>query len=59
MVAGNLVIYVVGAPVLAVVAGMSLPDAISRGALVFVPWDLLKVLVAAIVLPRLWALARD
>jgi biotin transport system substrate-specific component len=54
MVLGNLLIYAIGVPVLAIVAAMSLADAIWYGALVFVPWDAFKVVVAAGVLPLAW-----
>ena len=48
MVAGNLVIYAVGVPVLAQRAGLALSEA-AVGNLVFVPFDLVKVVMAAIV----------
>lgn len=57
MVLGNLVIYAIGVPVLAIVLGLPLPTAIWEGAAVFVPWDLAKVALAAGILPLAWRLA--
>ena len=54
MVLGNLVIYAIGVPVLALVLNWSATHAISDGALVFVPWDAFKVVVAAGLLPLAW-----
>jgi biotin transport system substrate-specific component len=54
MVLGNLVIYAIGVPVLALVLNLSAADAIWNGALVFVPWDAFKVVVAAGLLPLAW-----
>jgi len=54
MVLGNLVIYAIGVPVLAIVTGMSAADALWNGAIVFIPWDAFKVLVAAGLLPLAW-----
>ena len=54
MVLGNLVIYAIGVPVLAWTLGMSAGDAIFYGAIVFVPWDAFKVVVAAGLLPLAW-----
>ena len=54
MLAGTLLIYAVGVPVLAITTGMDLPTALYRGAGVFLPWDLAKVLVAAAALPLAW-----
>jgi len=56
MVIGNLVIYAIGVPVLALTAGLSAGDALFYGAIVFVPWDAFKVLVAAGLLPLAWRL---
>jgi biotin transport system substrate-specific component len=58
MVLGTLVIYLFGVPVLAIVTGMPLADALWSGAIVFVPWDLAKVAIAALLLPAAWRLAR-
>jgi biotin transport system substrate-specific component len=54
MAGGNLVIYAVGVPVLAAATGMPAADAAWRGAAVFLPWDMFKVLVAAGLLPLAW-----
>ena len=54
MVLGNLVIYAIGVPVLAWTLGISAADAIFYGAIVFVPWDAFKVVVAAGLLPLAW-----
>jgi biotin transport system substrate-specific component len=59
MVLGSVVIYLIGVPVLAVIAGMTISDAIYWGALVFVPWDLAKVVVATFAFPFAWRLAGD
>lgn len=57
MVVGNLAIYAIGVPVLAVVLEMTPIDAIQNGALVFLPWDALKIVLAAGLLPAAWRLA--
>jgi biotin transport system substrate-specific component len=54
MALGTLVIYAVGVPVLAASLGLPLPKAIDSGAIVFLPWDALKALVAAGLLPFAW-----
>lgn len=54
MLAGTVLIYAVGVPILALTTGMDLPTAVYRGAGVFLPWDLVKVLVAATALPLAW-----
>lgn len=54
MVLGNLVIYAIGVPVLAWAVGLSAGDALFYGAIVFVPWDAFKVVVAAGLLPLAW-----
>ncbi len=55
MAIGNLVIYAIGLPVLfALAPGMSVQDALFYGAIVFIPWDAFKVLVAAGLLPLAW-----
>jgi biotin transport system substrate-specific component len=56
---GNLVIYAIGVPVLAIVLGLPLVTAVWEGAVVFVPWDLAKVALAAGILPLAWRLAGD
>ena len=40
--------YAIGVPVLAIVTGLPFADALEVGALVFLPWDLAKVLLAAV-----------
>lgn len=57
MALGNLVIYAIGVPVLAVAGELPLSTALSSGALVFLPWDAAKVLLAALALPLAWRLA--
>lgn len=57
MVAGNLVIYAVGVPYLAVAIGVDLPQAIALGAVPFLIGDGLKILLAAGLLPAAWKLA--
>ncbi len=54
MVLGNLVIYAVGIPVLIAVTGLGLGTAVRVGALDFVPWDAIKILAAAGLLPLAW-----
>lgn len=54
MVLGNLVIYAIGVPVLVLAAGLSWSDAIFYGAIVFVPWDAIKIVAAAGLLPLAW-----
>ena len=56
MVLGNLIIYSVGVPVLAAVTGQGIGWAIANGALPFIPWDALKVALAAGLLPAAWLL---
>jgi biotin transport system substrate-specific component len=57
MALGNLVIYLIGVPVLALVGGLAWSDAIQVGALVFLPWDAAKIAVAALALPLAWRIA--
>jgi len=59
MLLGTFVIYLIGVPILAATFPMSLSDAIYYGALVFIPWDLFKVLLATFGLPLAWRLAGD
>jgi biotin transport system substrate-specific component len=56
MAVGTLVIYAIGVAVLAFVAPLPMPVAVEKGALVFVPWDALKALAAAGLLPLAWRL---
>ena len=57
MVAGNLVIYAVGVPYLAVAIGVDLPQAVVLGAVPFLLGDALKIVLAAGLLPAAWKLA--
>jgi biotin transport system substrate-specific component len=58
MLLGNLVIYLIGVPWLMMAAGLSLDDGLKFGLWPFVPGDLLKVAVAAGLLPVGWWLVR-
>ncbi|PZS03972.1 MAG: biotin transporter BioY [Pseudonocardiales bacterium] len=58
MVLGTVVIYAFGVPWLAASAHLSLADALSQGARPFLPGDLLKVVVAAALLPSCWSAAQ-
>lgn len=57
MVLGNLVIYAVGVPYLAVAIGVGIPQAIALGAVPFLVGDLLKIVLAAGLLPAAWRIA--
>lgn len=59
MLLGSFVIYLIGVPFLAVLADLSFSDAVYWGAIVFLPWDLAKVLVATFAFPFAWRLAGD
>jgi len=59
MVIGTLIVYAIGVPVLAIVAELPLTTALEVGALVFVPWDLAKVVGAALLLPLAWRVAGE
>lgn len=59
MVAGNLVIYAVGVPYLALALGIGLGEAIGLGATPFLVGDALKILLAAGLLPLAWRLTRS
>lgn len=54
MVLGNLVIYAIGVPVLAMVMDWPLGRAIQQGAVAFFAWDAAKILLAAGLLPLAW-----
>lgn len=56
MVAGNLVIYAVGVPYLAVALGVDLWQALVLGAIPFLIGDALKIVLAAGLLPGAWRL---
>lgn len=57
MLAGNLLIYLVAVPWLALFKG-SLWVALLQGMLPFIPGDLLKIAIAAVALPGAWSLVR-
>lgn len=57
MVAGNLVIYAVGVPYLALAIGVGLPKATGLGVLPFLVGDALKIALAAGLLPAAWRLS--
>jgi biotin transport system substrate-specific component len=57
MMAGNVIIYALGVAWLAVYLG-DLQTAVVKGALIFVPGDLIKIVVAVLALPGGWALAQ-
>jgi biotin transport system substrate-specific component len=59
MVLGNLVIYAVGVPYLAIALGIDLVEAIRLGAIPFLVGDALKILLAAGLLPAAWRLAGE
>ena len=59
MLLGSFVIYLIGVPILAVVTGLPFSEAIYWGAIVFIPWDLAKVVVATFAFPFAWRLAGD
>jgi biotin transport system substrate-specific component len=59
MLVGTLIIYALGVPALAIVTGLPFDDALTSGALVFLPWDLAKVLLAAWLLPYAWRVAGE
>lgn len=54
---GSAIIYAVGVPWLALVAGLGAGDALAQGFLPFIPGDTLKALLAAGLLPATWRLA--
>src|SRR5438552_5057390 len=55
MALGTVLIYAIGVPVLGSVLHMDAWTAIYKGAIVFLPWDALKVAVAAGLIPLAWA----
>ncbi len=57
MAAGNVIIYALGVAWLAVYLG-DLQTAVVKGALIFVPGDLIKIVVAALALPGSWTLVQ-
>lgn len=59
MVGGNAVIYLFGVPWLRTVLGVDWPTAFSYGLTPFVAGDLIKVLLAAVLLPLGWQILRQ
>lgn len=55
---GNVVIYLVGLPWLALAAGLDAADALRFGLLPFIPGDAVKLLAAAALLPTAWWIVR-
>jgi biotin transport system substrate-specific component len=56
MLPGSLIIYMIGVPWLAAILHVSLLKAFMLGMLLFIPGDLLKLLIAAALLPTAWAI---
>jgi biotin transport system substrate-specific component len=56
--AGTLVIYAIGVPWLAAVAGMPVGAALMAGAVVFLPGDAIKAALAGALLPAVWRRVR-
>ena len=59
MVVGNIVIYAIGVPYLAISIGVGFGEAVALGVLPFLVGDGLKILLAAGLLPAAWRLAGD
>lgn len=58
MVPGSLLIYAVGVPWLALVLHLNLTQALIAGMLPFIPGDIIKILIAAALLPTAWTIVR-
>ena len=58
MLAGNVAIYVVGVPWLAAYLDVGIGPALELGLYPFIPGDLLKLVLAALLLPGAWRLVR-
>lgn len=58
MLAGNVAIYLLGVPWLAAVLGVGPGRALEQGLYPFIPGDLLKLALAALLLPGAWKLVR-
>jgi biotin transport system substrate-specific component len=58
MLPGTLIIYAIGVPWLAAVLHLNLLTAIKIGMVPFIPGDLLKLAIAAALLPTTWAIVR-
>ena len=59
MLTGTLIVYAIGVPVLAIVADLPAATAIEVGSLVFLPSDVAKVALAALLLPLAWRVAGE
>jgi biotin transport system substrate-specific component len=59
MLIGTLIVYAIGVPLLAIVAELPPATAVEVGALVFLPSDLAKVALAALLLPLAWRVAGE
>ncbi len=59
MLPGSLIIYAIGVPWLANIVHIGLDKAFVLGMLPFIPGDILKVLVAAALLPSTWSIVRS
>ncbi|WP_255658804.1 biotin transporter BioY [Actinoplanes sp. L3-i22] len=53
---GNLLIYLIGVPWLALMTTMDLPEAFGKGVVPYLLGDVLKIMLAAAVLPGAWHL---
>ena len=58
MLPGTLIIYAVGVSWLAIFLHISIAQAFVFGMLPFIPGDILKIVIAALLLPGAWAIAR-
>ncbi|MEV0645757.1 biotin transporter BioY [Phytomonospora sp. NPDC050363] len=58
MIIGNLVIYAFGVPYLIAASGMDISTGLYKGAAVFLVGDLIKLAIAAALLPGAWALVK-
>ncbi len=56
MLPGSVIIYAMGIPWLAVVLHISITKALLLGLVPFIPGDLLKLIIAAALLPTVWAI---
>lgn len=54
MLPGSIIIYLIGVPWLAFVVHLSLGQALIAGLLPFIPGDIIKVIIAAALLPTAW-----
>ena len=54
MLPGSILIYLIGVPWLAFVVHLSLGQALIAGLLPFIPGDIIKVIIAAALLPTAW-----